>query len=168
MLLSLHPILLPNQCPNLLWMFRHSTYPVLYPVMMTRGAACSNSTHPPIRPNHPGGEGGLALMRRTGSVWRTGGANKAHGGRGVGANKARSGVGWRCTHKSVHTQGGAHTRLSVATAGILLFKGGCRGWPPCRAKRAEVINVCGKGRRCTHKAVHRQGGAHTRQSVATT
>ena len=29
-----------------------------------------------------------------------------------------------CIHKVVHTQGGAHTRRSVATAGVLLFKGG--------------------------------------------
>ena len=29
----------------------------------------------------------------------------------------------RCTHKAVHTQGGTHKRRSVATAGVMLFKG---------------------------------------------
>ena len=33
------------------------------------------------------------------------------------------GKGWRCAHKAAHSQGGAHTRWSVATARILLFKG---------------------------------------------
>ena len=28
-----------------------------------------------------------------------------------------------CTQKAVHTQGGTHKRRSVATAGVLLFKG---------------------------------------------
>ena len=33
------------------------------------------------------------------------------------------------THNAVHTQGGAHTRRSVAAAGVLLFKGGARAGP---------------------------------------
>ena len=59
----------------------------------------------------------------------------------------------RCIHKVVHTQGGAHTRRSVATAGVLLFKGGCLCWPPRGAKRAEARGGL---------AVHTQGGAYTR------
>ena len=75
----------------------------------------------------------------------------------------------RCTHKAVHTQGGAHKRRFVATAGVLLFKGGCRGWPPRRAKRDEAwerwaVHTQGRvhTRRCTHKAVQ-----HKRWFVAT-
>ena len=30
-----------------------------------------------------------------------------------------------------------------------------------------MLNVCGKGWRCTHKAVHTQGSAHTGRFVAT-
>ena len=37
---------------------------------------------------------------------------------------------------AVHTQGGAHTRRSVATAGVLLFKGGAGAGP--RVKRSEL------------------------------
>ena len=48
----------------------------------------------------------------------------------------------------MHTQGGTHKRRSVATAGVLLFKGP-------------------QARQCTHKAVHTQGGKHKRRSVAT-
>ena len=49
---------------------------------------------------------------------------------------------------AVHTQGGAHKRRSVATAGVLLFKGP-------------------RARRHTQKAVHIEGGAHNTRSVAT-
>ena len=48
----------------------------------------------------------------------------------------------------MHTEGGAHTRRSVATTGVLLFKGP-------------------QARRYTQKAVHTQGGADKRRSVAT-
>ena len=48
----------------------------------------------------------------------------------VGAPKAR----WY-TLKAVHTQGGAHKRWSVATAGVLLFMGGARAAP--RIERSE-------------------------------
>ena len=44
----------------------------------------------------------------------------------------------RYTHKAGHTQGGAHNTRSVATAGVLLFKRGCGGWPLRRAKRGGV------------------------------
>ena len=47
------------------------------------------------------------------------------------------------------TQGGTHKRRSVATEGVLLFKGP-------------------QARRHTQKAVHTQGGTHKRRSVATT
>ena len=60
---------------------------------------------------------------------------------------------WRSTHKAVHTQSGAHTRRSVATAGVLLFEDGCVGWPLRRAKRAEAVGGL---------AVHTQGGAYTK------
>ena len=67
--------------------------------------------------------GALALTRRTG---------------GFGANEARETRSRPhtspCIHKAVHTQGGAHKRRSVATAGVLLFKGP-------------------QARRCIHKAV---------------
>ena len=48
----------------------------------------------------------------------------------------------------MHIEGGAHTRWSVATAGVMLFKGP-------------------QARRYTQKAVHTQGGTHKRRSVAT-
>ena len=49
------------------------------------------------------------------------------GGEGRGGG---SGGVWWSTHKAVQTHGGAHTRQSVATAGVLLFKGGGGGgWP---------------------------------------
>ena len=51
----------------------------------------------------------------------------------------------RCTHKAVHTQGATHKRRSVATAGVLLFKGP-------------------QARRCTHKAVQPKGGLPTQGS----
>ena len=80
----------------------------------------------------------------------------------------------QCTHKAVHKQGDAHKRRFVATAGVLLFKGGCRGWPLRPAKLAEareVLAVHTQGgahiRWCTHKAVHTQGDAHKRRFVAT-
>ena len=62
------------------------------------------------------------------------GANEARGG-GIGALTRRTGGGGvgthetgiphtsPCMHKAVCTQGGAHKRRSVATAGVLLFKG---------------------------------------------
>ena len=48
----------------------------------------------------------------------------------------------------MHTERGAHKRLSVATAGVMLFRG-----PLARC--------------CTQKAVPTQGGAHKRRSIAT-
>ena len=50
--------------------------------------------------------------------------------------------------KAVHTEGGAHNRRSMATAGVMLLKGP-------------------QARRDTKKAVHTQGGTHKRRSVAT-
>ena len=50
----------------------------------------------------------------------------------------------RCIHKLVHTQDGAPTRQSVATARVMLFKGP-------------------QARRYTHNAVHPQGTAHCGQ-----
>ena len=41
----------------------------------------------------------------------------------------------RYTHKAVHTQGGTHKRRSVATAGVMLFKGGAGSGP--RVERSE-------------------------------
>ena len=63
------------------------------------------------------------------------------GGRygGFGSSHTR-----RCTDRAVHTQGGAHKRRSVATVGVLLFKGP-------------------RARRYTRKAVHTKGGTHTRR-----
>ena len=49
---------------------------------------------------------------------------------------------------SNHTQGGAHTRRSAATAGVMLRQGR-------------------QGRRCTQRGMHTKGGVHTRRSVAT-
>ena len=67
----------------------------------------------------------------------------------------------------VHTQGGAQRRQLVAIAGALSFNGG--GWTPCRAKLAEARGglALPHTRRCTHKVVHTQGGAHIRRSAAT-
>ena len=64
---------------------------------------------------------------------------------------------------AVLTQGSAHTRRSVATTGVLLFKGGA-----VAAARVEQSELKGRfggphTRRCIHKAVHTQGGAHTRR-----
>ena len=93
--------------------------------------------------------------------------------------------GGACTrwwpHKVVHTQDKAHTRRSMATARVLLFKGVARAGP--RIKRSKpsfkqssqgaqcVWEGLAQGsaytRRCTHKAVHTQGGAHPRWSAAT-
>ena len=76
------------------------------------------------------------------------------GGRG-GGREGRGGMGWvggegggvgSYTQKAVHTQGGTHKRRSVATAGVMLFKGP-------------------QARRCTQKAVHTQGGAHRRRNT---
>ena len=68
---------------------------------------------------------------------------------------------------ALHTQGGPHTRRFVATVGVLLFKGGAGVGP--RVERSELQRRfgCPYTRQCIHKAVHTQGGAHTRWSVAT-
>ena len=50
----------------------------------------------------------------------------------------------------------------MAYAGVLLFKGGAGAGP--RVERSEPKQ--GVVWRCTHKAVHTQGGPHTRWSVA--
>ena len=63
----------------------------------------------------------------------------------------------------MHTQGGAHIGRSVATAGILILKGGVGAGPQVEQSEPKQGEV-GQSR---HKAVHAQGGAHTRQSVAT-
>ena len=44
--------------------------------------------------------------------------------------KLKQGEVWRWIHKVVHPQGGAHTRRSLATVGVLLLKG-VRGLAPC-------------------------------------
>ena len=69
-----------------------------------------------------------------GGVWPTARVLLFKGGAGVGPQSQRSEVFvehneskqkvWMCTHKAGHTQGGAHTTRSVATAGVLLFEGG--------------------------------------------
>ena len=41
----------------------------------------------------------------------------------VKRSKPRQEKVWRSTNKAVHTQGGAHTRRSAATAGVLFFEG---------------------------------------------
>ena len=66
---------------------------------------------------------------------------------------------WWSTDKAVHTQGGAHTRQSVATAGVLIFKG-VVGAGAC-VERSEPKQ--GVVQQCTNKAVHTQGSAHTRR-----
>ena len=76
--------------------------------------------------------GGLALTRRAGGgigalTRRTGGGGGWHSRDAYSAYKSVHTQGGahtsRCIHKAVHTQGGAHKRRSVATAGVLLFKG---------------------------------------------
>ena len=58
--------------------------------------------------------------------------------------------------------GGAHTRRSVATTGVLLFKRGCRGLPPAWREASYLLSEASRGkktfggshtRRCTHQAV---------------
>ena len=53
----------------------------------------------------------------------------------------------------------------MATARVLFFKGGARGWPPRQAKRAEAMGGLAVHtqdgaytRWCTHQAMHTQGG----------
>ena len=65
---------------------------------------------------------------------------------------------------AVHTQGGAHTRRSVATVGVLLLKGGM-GARPCVESSKPKQGVVWPS---THKVLHTQGGAHKRRSMATT
>ena len=79
------------------------------------------------------------------------------------------------TGKAVHTQGGTHKRRSVAATGVLFFKGPhawrytqkaihkrqCTQKAVCSHRRSLVIQGA------TGKAVHTQGGAHKRRSVAT-
>ena len=49
---------------------------------------------------------------------------------------------------AVHTQGGAHTKRSVATAGVMLFRGGA-GAGPCVERSEPYVEQCqlrrGKG-----------------------
>ena len=77
-------------------------------------------------------------------------------------------VGWRYTHKAVHTQGGAHTRRRIDKAGH------AQGSAYTRQCIHEVVHAQGSAptavhtqgsaytRRCIHKAVHAQGSAYTR------
>ena len=93
-----------------------------------------------------GGEvrGGYRGEVRRGGVWGGYGGDVRGGGTGgFGSSHTR-----RCTQRAVHTQGGAHQRRSVATAGVLLFQGP-------------------RARRYTQKAVHTQRSAHKRRSLAT-
>ena len=89
------------------------------------------------------------------------------GGGGGGANEARS---VRGGGSAMHTQRGAYIRQSVATARVLLFKGGA-GAGPCieqsepSVQRSELrCTMCvervdgAHTRRCIRKAGHRQGG----------
>ena len=87
-----------------------------------------------------------------------------------------------CMHKAVQTQGGAHTRRSVATTGVLFFKG-VRWLAPALSKGSHLLSEASSGaqcvwerlavhiqggayaRRCTHEAPHRQGGGCTRQCI---
>ena len=78
----------------------------------------------------------------------------------------------------MHTQGNAHTRWCTHKAVCghrrsLVVQGGCGGWSPHLAKRAEakdgwaVLTQGGAHRRwCKHKALHTQGGVHTKQMHA--
>ena len=77
----------------------------------------------------------------------------------------KQGVVWQSTGKVVRTQGGAHTRRSVALAGVLLFKGGAGAGVGPRDERSEPKQ--GVIWWSTGKVVHTQGGAHTRRFVAT-
>ena len=43
----------------------------------------------------------------------------------------------------MHTQGGAHTRQSVATAGVLLFKWGVRGLAPPSSVASRSVGTVG-------------------------
>ena len=68
-----------------------------------------------------GARGGLGANQARGGDWR---ANESHGGGGgVGTHETRSPHTSLCIRMVVHTQGGAHKRKSVATAGVLLIKG---------------------------------------------
>ena len=84
-------------------------------------------------------------------------------------HRVGGGDGWphtrRGIHKAVHTQGGAHTRQSVATAGVLLFTGGAGAGPRSERSEASVerSEPQQRVRLCPHKAVHTQGGARTRR-----
>ena len=82
------------------------------------------------------------------------------------------------TDKAVYTERGAHTRhkrRSVATAGVMLFRGHRQGGTHrrrCTHKAVAQKAVCGHRR--SHvikgghsKAVHTEGGAHTRRCVHT-
>ena len=74
----------------------------------------------------------------------------------------------RCIHKAVHTQG------SLQPPQEFCYARGVQGLAPTLKKVSRlssevrlVHNVWGKDWWCAHKAVHTQGGAHTRRSVAT-
>ena len=70
------------------------------------------------------------------------------------------------THKTVHPQGGARTRRSVVTAGVLLFRGDA-GAGNRQAKRAVYRWQRAEAQfwRSTHKAVHTQGGLWPRHEI---
>ena len=64
----------------------------------------------------------------------------------------------RCTYKAVHNESLAHKRRSVATAGVLLLRGGA-GVSPASSEASRSPHT----RPCIKKAVHIHGGAHTRR-----
>ena len=87
--------------------------------------------------------------------------------RGGTRGRVRGGGGERVGREglAVHTPGGAHTRWSVAIAGVLLFKGGAGTGPRVEKSEASVERSDPKRRfggphtrRCIHKAMHTQGG----------
>ena len=97
-------------------------------------------------------------------------------------------AGWSAGLKSslirpppfVHTQGGTHKTQSVATAGVMLFKGPQARWYTQKAVHTQggthqtrFVATAGvmlfkgpRARRYTPKVVHTQGGTHKTRSVA--
>ena len=77
-------------------------------------------------PPHPGGTEGSTGEGTGGGV--TGGGLRRGTGGGVSGGGGGTGTHRRrCTHKAVHTQGSAHTRRSVATAGVSCYLRDVRG-----------------------------------------
>ena len=107
----------------------------------------------------------------------TGGGGGTGGRYGGGTGRFGGSHTRRCTQRAVHTQGGAHKRRPVATAGVLLYEGATG--KAVHTERDTHTRWCAQKAACSHrrslviegvtgKAVHTEGSTHRGQCTHNT